>query len=308
MTKVVVAIPTFRRPKSLAHLLDALGLLATAHDVLVLVADNDGERHEGFDLCQRLKPYYRWPLESIVVAERGIAQVRNALVAGALAQENADFIAMIDDDEWPSPDWLDELLKVQCETQADVVQGSILFWREASAGAWSENFDGIASIRRPTGRVTMVEGAGNLLLNRHCFDGLAKPWFDPAFGLSGGEDREFFVRLAHAGASFAWADEATAYGDVAQERLNWRWALARSYSIGNADMRVVLKHWPGAVAIGVEALKIAGAFALAPVLTLFNAPNPNRRLEGLRILFRAAGKAAALMGARSERYGISHGE
>src|SRR2546423_1753123 len=84
MANVVVAIPTFRRPGSLAHLLDALSLLVTAHAVRVLVADNDSERHEGFDFCQRFSAQYRWPLESIIVTERGIAQVRNALVAGAL--------------------------------------------------------------------------------------------------------------------------------------------------------------------------------------------------------------------------------
>jgi hypothetical protein len=188
------------------------------------------------------------------------------------------------------------------------VQGSILFGSPSQARHWADNFDGVASIRRPTGSIAIVEGAGNLLLSRRCFALVSRPWFDPEFGLSGGEDREFFVRLSQAGATFAWSDEAIAFGDVAEERLNWRWALARAYSIGNADMRVVLKHWPGAAAVAIEAIKIAGAIMLSPFLTLLNAPRPGRRLEGPRVFFRAAGKAAAFFGARDERYLASHGE
>ncbi len=103
---ILVCIPTFRRPKGLARLLAALEKLDTDARVSVLVADNDAERHEGFDLCQRLRLKYLWPLEAIIVPDRGIAQVRNAMLAHALDRTNAQFIAMLDDDEWPEPQWL----------------------------------------------------------------------------------------------------------------------------------------------------------------------------------------------------------
>src|SRR5271170_5370094 len=101
MPKVAVAIPTFRRPQGLERLLAALARLETRAEVEVVVADNDAVLREGFDVCQAQVPNYRWPLAAIIVKERGIAQTRNALVEHVLAHSNAQFIAMLDDDEWP---------------------------------------------------------------------------------------------------------------------------------------------------------------------------------------------------------------
>src|SRR4051794_34627843 len=106
MPEVVVAIPTFRRPQGLEKLLRALAQLDTTASVSVLVADNDAGGREGQAVCERMKSGYRWPLECIVVEQRGIAQNRNALVERALQYPRMDFIAMLDDDEWPVARWL----------------------------------------------------------------------------------------------------------------------------------------------------------------------------------------------------------
>ncbi len=307
MPDILVAIPTFRRPKSLARLLDAIAKLDTKLSVCVLVADNDADGHEGFDLCRRLRVSYRFPLDTIVVPERGIAQVRNALVERALDRYSAPFIAMIDDDEWPSPDWLDQFLRVQKQTGADALQGSVLFAR-AGKVAWTAHREGVRDIRRASGPTDMLQGAGNLLISRACLAKLKRPCFDPDFALSGGEDRDFFVRLAREGFRFAWADEAIAHGDVPDVRLGVRWALARAYAVGNTDMRVVLKHWPGLPALLREWAKIVGAFVLSPLLFVLLALYPNRRVDALALLFRAAGKAAAMFGLHATPYSVTHGE
>src|ERR1700759_4593217 len=114
MTKVVVAIPTFRRPQSLTRLLAALEKLDTTAEVTVIVADNDSDKREGFDVCARLNTY-RWPLDAFVAPDRGIAAVRNALVTRALTHD-CEFIAMLDDDEWPDAGWLDAFLRTQAAT------------------------------------------------------------------------------------------------------------------------------------------------------------------------------------------------
>src|SRR5690242_20560351 len=103
--RVVITIPTFKRPKSLARLLDAIARLKTDADIHVVVADNDAQAHQGFDFCAQLAPTYRWPLKPVIEEARGIAQVRNRLVAEAL-KSDAQFIAMIDDDEWPDENWI----------------------------------------------------------------------------------------------------------------------------------------------------------------------------------------------------------
>ena len=53
--RVLIGVPTFKRPVSLKRLLDAIATLATKADVAVLVADNDAEGHQGWDLCRSLR-------------------------------------------------------------------------------------------------------------------------------------------------------------------------------------------------------------------------------------------------------------
>lgn len=300
MDKVVVAVPTYRRPRSLLRLLRAIEELSTALEVAVLVGDNDKEYGEALQLCTELGPRYRWPLAAVSIADRGISQARNALVLHAFASF-CDFVAMIDDDEWPSARWLDELLKVQRETGADLVQGSILFECPGDKLLF-ETCEGIASIRHPSGPVNMLSGAGNLLIARSCLHGLSEPYFDPQFGLTGGEDYDFFVRAARAGKRFAWSDEAIAYGEIPPERLTLRWILARAFSVGNSDMRVTIKYAPSWRSTLGEWIKIVGALAVSLLLALPLSLFPSRRLEAPRLFFRAAGKAVAMLGVRHEGY------
>jgi glycosyltransferase involved in cell wall biosynthesis len=308
MLEITVAIPTFRRPLGLQQLLDALAQLQTQASVRVLVADNDAQAHEGFDLCEALRGKgYRWPLTSVIVAERGIAAVRNALVANALSDPKTDFVAMLDDDEWPTPHWLDALLADQAKTGADALQGSILFAFDQKPAAWTRSFDGMSDIRHASGPVDMLQGAGNILVTRAALERLPQPWFDPAFALGGGEDFDFFTRLKRGGAAFAWSDEAVAYSSIADTRITMGWALARAYSIGNSDMRVFLKYQPGFAARMQELAKIAGAFVIAPLLFIANAFDSARRADALRRLWRASGKCAALMGRGYAEYAVTHG-
>ncbi|HEY0301227.1 MAG TPA: glycosyltransferase [Rhizomicrobium sp.] len=306
---VIVAIPTFRRPRGLARLLEALAGLQTDAAVAVLVADNDAQGHEGADLCAAFRAKgYRWPLRSTVVAERGIAQARNALVGIALAEARMDHLAMLDDDEWPEPHWLSALLAEQARTGAGVLQGSILFDFEEGPKAWASSFDGLSDIRGASGPVEMLQGAGNLLMTRAALESLARPWFDSAFALTGGEDRDFFLRLKQAGVRFAWSDEGVAHTFIPATRSSLKWALARAYSIGNSDMRVFLKYGPSARARLAELGKIAAALLLSPVLFVILAFDANRRADALRRMFRAAGKVAALFGRQYNEYSVIHGE
>jgi GT2 family glycosyltransferase len=299
--RVIIAIPTYKRPKSLARLLDAIARLKTGADISVLVADNDAEAHQGFDLCARMAVSYRWPLQAVVESERGIAQARNRLVAEAL-KSDAQFIAMIDDDEWPEENWITEFLHAQHITGADLLQGSILF---------VPNEDGLrptTDIRHATGPIDLPQGAGNLLICRRVLEQTASPWFDPAFALTGGEDQDFFMRLKRAGRRFGWADGARAWGDVAAVRHDLGWVLRRAYSNGNSDMRVLLKHRAGFVMVAGESLKILGALLLSPPLALILALSPNHRRAPLVKFSRAAGKLTAMMGARYNEYAVVHGE
>jgi GT2 family glycosyltransferase len=295
MRDAVICIPTFKRPQSLARLLAAIAALETRADIAVLVADNDAQTHAGFNLANAMAPGFRFPLRAVIAHKRGIAQVRNTLIAEALKDETR-FVAMIDDDEWPDTNWIDGFLRVAEQTGAGVLQGSILF-----------NHPAQADIVRASGPTDMLQGAGNLLIARTVLDAMTQPWFDPAFALGGGEDHDFFVRLRAAGVPLAWADTARCFGEVPETRAKLSWMLARAYSIGNSDMWVVLKHRPGWKSRLAELAKIAAALLLAVPAALLLAATP-RRVRPLEKLFRAFGKLAAMCGARHQEYAVIHGE
>jgi glycosyltransferase involved in cell wall biosynthesis len=307
MAKVAIAIPTFRRPKGLERLLAALAHLETSADIEIVVADNDAALHEGIDVCRRISAGYRWPLAAITVPERGIAQARNALVEHVLAHSRAEFIAMLDDDEWPGPGWLDAFLREQRRTEAGALRGTILREFETAPGAWAAQLQGMAPVRARSGPIEMIDGAGNVLIARACFEGLSKPYFDPAFALTGGEDRDFFTRLRRQDWRFAWAGDAVCTEFVPASRANLAWALMRAYRIGNSDMRVFLKYAPAWTERIREGAKIAGAILLYPIWQLALAPIPERRAEPLCKLYRAAGKIAAIFGRHYNEYAAVHG-
>ena len=299
--RVLIAIPTCKRPKSLARLLDAIAALRTSADISVLVVDNDAEARQGFRLCRHLAPDYRWPLKAVIEPQRGIAAARNRLVSEALRSE-AHFIAMIDDDEWPGPNWIAHFLETQKQTGADILQGSILFVRDRAGSR------AVPDICHATGLVDMLQGAGNLLIRRQVLEQTSTPWFDPAFGLTGGEDLDFFVRLKRAGYRFGWANEAVVFGRETALRRGLGWTVRRAYSNGNSDMRVLLKHRQGILPLVRESLKIIGALLLSLPLALILGFSPNHRSRPLVMFMRAVGKLTAMIGLRYNEYALVHGE
>ncbi len=307
MADVTIAIPTFRRPRGLSRLLQSLAELQTTAEVHILVGDNDAEDHLGKDLCEATaRTGYRWPLDAIIVTERGIAQNRSALVAHALSRPAMEYLVMLDDDEWVEPGWLNALLATRERFHADAVEGPVL--PVDDNGGPDNSYNGVATHRGASAQSAMLQGAGNILIARGILERVTPPHFDPQFALSGGEDKEFFHRLKALGARFAWAAEAISYTEVPDSRSGLKWALARAYGNGNSDMRVFLKHSSGPAGVALELAKIAAALIVSPVLALLLLASPERRLATLRKFFRAAGKAAALFGRHHQEYAVIHGE
>ncbi|HSC17921.1 MAG TPA: glycosyltransferase [Rhizomicrobium sp.] len=308
MAEVIVAVASFRRPEGLRRLLDAVARLETSAQVSVVVVENDSERREALAVCEQLcGQQYRWPLTCVVAEERGIAQARNAGVEYILARSRAEFVAMLDDDEWPDAQWLDAFLHVQRLTGADALQGAVIPKLERTAGRWARQCHGIAPVQRETGLIPSIDSTSNVFVRRACLEKVPKPCFDPDFALSGGEDRDFFERLRRQGRRFAWVNDAVVYAWVPASRARFAWALKRAYRTGNSDMRVFLKHRPGTPQLAREIVKIAGAALVYAPLALISMPFVRRQAHALCKLCRAAGKTAALAGHRYDEYATVHG-
>lgn len=297
--KVLLGIPTFRRPAELRALLASVAAQRLdGVELSVFVADNDPRDGAGEKLVAGLTDY-RWPIAAASVSEPGISAARNRILDEARAR-GSDLVAMIDDDETAAPDWLASLIAAHVQHRTDVVAGPVVYeTRDPPAGfATSGAF---AAKHFADGPVAMVTGAGNLLLDGAMLARLGWPRFSTDFGRTGGEDKEFFTRLRSAGARFAWAPAAVAFERVPAARLTVAAIVRRAWGIGGSDYRIDRLHGGRAAAwghLGRSVALLAAAPLLAPILLL-----PTRRLWLLRRFARAGGRLAAAWGHRHLGYG-----
>ena len=296
--KLLVGIPSFRRPRRLEVLLASLDAQQGLddHQVSVFVADNDPHLSQAAALCAHRLASSRWPLSVDIVAAPGIAAARNRLLAEARSR-GADCLAMIDDDEIASPRWLSELHSAWITQTVDVVGGRIEYRFEAPL---SPSVRRSGAFRQNT---VALSGTGNVMFDCAALTRIGWPQFDSDFGLSGGEDKEFLTRLRAAELRFGWAANAIVYECVPPERMSPRAVRRRAFAIGGSDLRIAARHGPRGATVA-HLLKsvavLAAALPLSPLLTI-----PQARLWMSRRVARAAGRIAAAFGQRHRQYGAS---
>ena len=241
-----IAIPTFRRPAELRHLLLTLAEMPHRSDVMVLVADNDPQAGAGASVVEELSAQaYPLPLMLLPVPDPGLCAVRNAICAAAMTDPGMRFIAMIDDDEWPQPGWLDALLSCQARVGADVVAGPVDFHFHGSPPRWARDTLVFRPEQRAWGATGMLWASNNLLVSRKALTLVDRPWFDPRFNRSGGEDLDFLARLHVAGARFGWSPDARVNEWVPPDRARLSWVLKRMWRIGFTETLARQKQRPG---------------------------------------------------------------
>ena len=224
---ISVCICTYKRPLLLQRLLTDLrdqetGSLFTYS---IVVADNDRSRSAesmvtGFALESPV------PVKYCVEPEQNIALARNK----AVETSEGDFVAFIDDDEFPIKTWLLTLYKACSEFGVDGVLGPVKPYFEDGSPKWVIKGKFYERATYPTGYVIdWLKGrTGNVLLKKNLFATDAQP-FRPEF--RAGEDQDFFRRMIDKGHVFVWCDEAVAYEVVPPSR--WK----RSFMLRKALLR-----------------------------------------------------------------------
>lgn len=307
---IVIGIPTFCRPVGLQRLLDSLAALNTTLQPTIVVVDNAGEAGEGLQVVARVRAAgYPWLIDGVAEPRRGLAHVRNALLAQAFHNHQADFLAMVDDDEWVEPTWLDALVAMQQATGADVVAGWVKAAFALAPPRWTEGLDYYHRKPLPSGLVPTVGGTGNTMLARSLLLKDPALGFDPAYNLSGGEDSAFFHRLKRLGAVFASAPTAVSYEVYEAPRLTLRWVCQRAYRFGNTHTLLELSAQQHGWRIYLLIImKIMAGMGLGAVQTLGWAGRASHRMRGPLLMIRQVGKIYALLGGSGfEAYRTTHG-
>ena len=131
------------------------------------------------------------------------------------------------------PGWLAALLRRREATGAAVVGGvvrPVLPCGLGALAAWRRFWSVLPQARdgRP-----FVHATSNVLVDLACLDGVPRPLFDDAYGLSGGGDVVFFARLFARGVAMAWAEDAVVLEEVPATRASWAGSRGGGFRVGN---------------------------------------------------------------------------
>lgn len=298
---ISICIATHRRPERLGAL---LGDLARQRYLPreVVVVDNDESGSAGAVVDRARAAGTPYPIRYAIQPEKNVSLTRNRTVA--LAQ--GAWLAFIDDDERAPPTWLELLAETADRLGADGVLGPVVPLLPAAAPDWLRRGRFYDWARMSTGTVVPINRLrfGNVMLSAAL---LRTQWpvFDPAYGLTGGEDGDLLGRLVQAGARIVWCDEATVSEPVEASRLSLRWLLLRSLRGGQDFARHVLAGRHGSPTVVRRAGLVLRSFAqllAAGALALLCLP------LGRHVAARWLTKASANLGKLSALLGFHYRE
>ncbi len=266
-TRVAICIITYRRPDSLARLLQSLQKLtfeSNPPEIRIVVVDNDAAGSAG-KIVKDFGVECSWPILYDIEPARGIAQARNRALQ--LAEKGADWIVFVDDDEVADPIWLQNLLQTQKEFDADVVVGPKIAQFDVSPPSWIELGHSFYRERPPSGSQLRVANTGNVLFRSSLLKDFPIP-FDPRFGLIGGSDRHFFQRVHMAGYKIVWADDAIVYEWIPASRAKAGWLIKRRFRVGSSVSLIERDLTPTLAALIKRIIKALGSLGIGFLLLL----------------------------------------
>jgi succinoglycan biosynthesis protein ExoM len=212
---ITVCICTYKRPELLRKLLLNLEEQQTEglFDYSIVVVDND-RSESARQTVQSYAHQSRMSIGYWVEPEQNIALARNKAVAHA----TGDFVAFIDDDEFPCQMWLLSLFNAINRYTSAGILGPVLPFFEKEPPGWVVKGGFFDRPTHTTGHVLEWKNTrtGNALVRKELFREDRK-WFNPVFG-SGGEDRDFFRRRIEEGHIFVWCNEAQVFETVPPSR------------------------------------------------------------------------------------------
>jgi succinoglycan biosynthesis protein ExoM len=241
---ITVCVCTFKRTGPLERLLSGLERQVTQGQFTysIVVADND-ELQSARPIVESWSKRSTVPIVYVVEPHQSIALARNASVRMA----DGEFVAFIDDDEYPAHDWLCNLHQTLLKFGSSGVMGPVFPVFASTAPKWALKGQVFRRKAFATGEVIPWTAAaiGNALVKRDVLLELDGP-FRSQFG-AGGEDRDFFRRAVKRGHRFVWCADAVCHEPVAPERTRISFQLRRALLRGKVAMNGPGGSWLGIV-------------------------------------------------------------
>ena len=227
---ISVCICTFQRPEYLCRTLKAVNAQETGNlfTYSVVVVDNDATASARSTVSE-FTSLGGHPVTFVVEPKKNIACARNAAVLHC----SGDYIAFVDDDEYPAQDWLLKLFQACKAADVDGVLGPVKPYFDCPPPSWVTKG---AFFERPSHRTGMVlkwsqTRTGNVLFSRRVL-----PRNEPPFRVelgTAGSDMDFFRRLMEQGRVFIWCEEAVVFEVVPPSRCRLSYLLRRALMRGS---------------------------------------------------------------------------
>jgi len=255
---ISVCICTYQRPALLKRLLLELGRQETegGFSYSIVVADNDRLQSAKL-VVEEMSNAAPVPITYSVEPHQNIALARNKAIENA----TGDYVAFIDDDEFPATNWLLKLAQACGEHQVDGALGPVKPFFEQAPPRWLVRGRFCERPEYPTGSVVHLRDArtGNVLFRKQILYGIGEP-FRRQFG-SGSEDTDFFRRMVDGGCVFTWCNEAVVYETVPPERWKRCYLLKRALLRGQNQ-----RHMAGLRSVATSVIAVPIYAILLPFL------------------------------------------
>lgn len=243
ITHIVVACCTYQRPKMLHDSLMSLSEVEFPKDILVevLVVDND-ENQSAKSIIENIQPAFSCKINYCNEPKRGLAKVRNRLVAEAVKM-GASHIALFDDDELLDKNWLKNHVDFYNKNAEVLISSGPSFAKflKKSPKYIEKNNIFVTSTSKATGTKRKACASGNVFFPASI---LTKQdiHFDEKYNFMGGEDGDYFFRASNSGYTIMWNNEAVAYEMIDASRANLMWILKRYYFHGYKSTYLRSEH------------------------------------------------------------------
>jgi succinoglycan biosynthesis protein ExoM len=302
MYKIAICVPTYKRPTLLAKLITTVlnsNIDKTLiKEIFIVIVDNDVDKSAEKIVNEFKKKdnvffqlyYHSYPV-------KGLANIRNEIITRSL-ELDPDFIASIDDDEYATPDWLNEMLLTITSNHADAVIGPVIPVFESDVPE-SLRFHFTYHKITNNKRISFLETNNYIISVRFILE--QKMRFDERFNFTGSEDNYFGVQALKKGARIFWAAKAVIYETIPTGRASLNWLIMRNYRSAITFMYVLLlekdyKKISKKIATSVFYLCIG-----LPSLILF--PFPSKfKYWGIIKISRALGGFAGLLNLKYYEY------
>jgi len=302
-THVAITACTVDRPDGLGRLLEGLSRLTfvrTAEPEITIVIIDNSSTGQAEEIVEAYRPLLRWPIIYRHEPRPGLVYARNAQLDAAPI--SAAWLAMIDDDETPGPQWLDSLLAAAHEHDALLVGGPVTPAYVEPPPAWvvRSGFYEIAPLDdgTPIERLYTNNALVSLdAVRRHGWR------FDMAFNSTGGEDEHFFSRAIAAGLKAVSARDAEVIETVQPGRATVAWVVKRFFRNGTTHTVMDRLRNPSPLTVLARAFK-GSARIVFGVVTMLAVVSRGRvaLIQGLSHLALGVGTWAGLLGFTYHEY------